>query len=71
MSHKCPVDACQAQLPHEILMCRTHWFMVPKPLRDRLWVAWRKYQRGVDVKVYLAVRQECADAVNRRLQEAR
>jgi hypothetical protein len=23
-----------------MLMCRAHWFMVPKPLRDDVWAAW-------------------------------
>jgi hypothetical protein len=23
-----------------MLMCRPHWFMVPKPLRDAVWNAW-------------------------------
>jgi hypothetical protein len=24
-----------------MLMCRPHWYMVPKPQRDAVWDAWR------------------------------
>ena len=30
-------------MPPEMLMCRKHWFMVPKTLRDAVW---RTYRRG-------------------------
>jgi hypothetical protein len=23
-----------------MLMCRPHWYMVPRPLRDAVWAAW-------------------------------
>ncbi|MCA8949329.1 MAG: hypothetical protein KDE27_07490 [Planctomycetes bacterium] len=27
-----------------MLMCRRHWFMVPKPIRDRVWLHYRAGQ---------------------------
>lgn len=33
----CPVKNCHAlRWPNEVL-CKTHWWMVPKDLRDKIW----------------------------------
>jgi hypothetical protein len=37
----CHAIDCPLQVPVEMLMCRRHWFMVPKPLRDEVWAAYR------------------------------
>lgn len=44
MSHTCHAVDCGAKVPPEMLMCRLHWFMVPKPLRDRVWQTYRAGQ---------------------------
>lgn len=36
--HPCPVPGCQAEV--EAFMCRKHWSVTAKSLRDRLWRAW-------------------------------
>lgn len=41
--HECPVEGCTKQLPSHILMCKPHWFSVPKDLRDAVYAA---YQGG-------------------------
>jgi hypothetical protein len=33
-----------ASVPPEMLMCRKHWYMVPKPIRDRVWAEYRHGQ---------------------------
>jgi hypothetical protein len=38
---RCPVRGCRAQLDPSRLMCRDHWYLVPKPLRDQVWATWR------------------------------
>ena len=43
MSHRCHATGCEAAVPPEMLMCRHHWFMVPKLARDRVW---RTYRQG-------------------------
>lgn len=40
MSHRCPANGCTRTVSPAMLMCRPHWYMVPKPLRDAVWNAW-------------------------------
>lgn len=37
----CPVTGCDEQIDPSRLMCRRHWYLVPKLLRDRVWATWR------------------------------
>lgn len=41
MSHECPKVGCMLTVPDHQLMCRTHWFMVPKALRSRVWETYK------------------------------
>lgn len=41
---KCPVIGCTNQRSHDQLLCRGHWFSVPKELRDRIWNLYRSAQ---------------------------
>lgn len=41
MSHECPGKGCTITVPTSQLACRNHWFSLPKPLRDRIWSAYR------------------------------
>ncbi|HEV2185919.1 MAG TPA: hypothetical protein VGR70_01850 [Stellaceae bacterium] len=43
MTHHCHALHCEEEVPPQMLMCRRHWFLVPKPLRQEVW---RLYQRG-------------------------
>jgi hypothetical protein len=43
MAHTCHARNCNAKVPRSMLMCRRHWFMVPKFLRDEVW---RTYVHG-------------------------
>lgn len=40
MTHTCPGPGCKRRVPSHMLMCRTHWYQVPKPLRNRVYRAW-------------------------------
>ena len=42
--HHCHARGCMVATRPEMLMCRRHWFMVPKPLRDRVWATYRPGQ---------------------------
>lgn len=46
MSHVCHALKCNVPVPPEMLMCRKHWFMVPKNLRDEVW---RTYRQGQEI----------------------
>ena len=37
MSHTCHAIDCTKKVPPKMLMCRRHWYMVDKPLRDKVW----------------------------------
>jgi hypothetical protein len=40
-SHLCPVNGCRQHVSPDRLMCRLHWYQVPKRLRDIVWITWR------------------------------
>lgn len=44
MSHRCHANGCEKEVPPKMLCCRRHWFMIPKPLRDRVWATYRSGQ---------------------------
>lgn len=44
MAHRCHAIGCGAAVKPEMLMCRRHWFTVPKVLRDRVWATYRDGQ---------------------------
>jgi hypothetical protein len=41
---RCPIQRCSCQIDPSRLMCRRHWYMVPKDMRDRVWATWRSGQ---------------------------
>lgn len=65
MSHRCHATRCDAEVPPAMLMCKRHWFMVPKPLRQEVW---RLYRKGQEVdknpsREYLAAADAAIQAV--------
>jgi hypothetical protein len=40
-THRCPAGGCRVKVPATRLMCREHWYQVPRPLRDAVWATWR------------------------------
>jgi hypothetical protein len=40
----CPVPGCGEQIDPSRLMCRRHWYLVPKHVRDLVWSTWRSGQ---------------------------
>jgi hypothetical protein len=38
---RCPVPGCGEEIDQTRLMCRRHWYLVPRPLRDETWRTWR------------------------------
>jgi transcriptional regulator with XRE-family HTH domain len=65
--HHCHWPGCNTQVPPAMWGCRTHWFKLPKALRDRIWAT---YAPGQEVDMtpsaeYLQV----ADDVQRWIRE--
>lgn len=55
--HHCHWPGCLAQVPPAMWGCKTHWFKLPKTLRDEVW---RTYRAGQEQDLrpsadYLAV----------------
>lgn len=63
IEHKCPATTeCGVMLPQHILMCKPHWYKVPKFLRDEVYRTWNR-GKPKDWDEYLKVRQQAIDAV--------
>jgi hypothetical protein len=65
MAHTCHAKGCPVPVPPKLLMCRKHWYMVPKPLRDAVWAEYRPGQE-IDKQpsmAYLHVMRAAIDAV--------
>ena len=41
----CAVASCGERVRPGQLMCKPHWFSLPKALRDDVWRTWRRVQR--------------------------
>ncbi|MGL5935872.1 MAG: hypothetical protein ACRCZI_09660 [Cetobacterium sp.] len=65
MKHTCHADGCELAVPPKMLMCRRHWYMVPKHLRDDVWDTYEpgQEQRMDPTEEYLAAAQAAIDAV--------
>ena len=35
---------CKTPVPPKMFMCRSHWFRLPKPMRDAVWSVYRPGQ---------------------------
>lgn len=42
--HRCCAVSCAKIVRDEYLMCRAHWYMVPQPIRARVFAAYRPEQ---------------------------
>lgn len=64
-THTCHAINCTQAVPPRLFMCRRHWYMVPKPLRDALWAAYVPGQerRKDPTPEYLDAAMVCVAAV--------
>lgn len=46
--HRCRATGCQRRVPAHLLMCVTHWRLVPAPTQRQVLEAWRGYRRHRD-----------------------
>lgn len=47
MKHKCKAIGCQAMIPDTLLMCSTHWRMVPRGLREDVLAKWKAFRKAM------------------------
>lgn len=43
-AHTCHARGCDVHVKPEMLLCKKHWFMVPKKIRDAVWANYRAGQ---------------------------
>jgi len=58
--HKCHFPTCKIEVPPKMWGCKTHWYKLPKRLRDAIWAT---YVPGQEIRKdpsseYLAVADE-------------
>jgi hypothetical protein len=46
--NECPVDGCDNGRQTNQLMCKKHWYMVPRELRNEVWAAAKKMWRDLE-----------------------
>lgn len=47
-THKCATIGCNKQVKTDLLMCRAHWALLPRPLQMSISIFYRKVKRGED-----------------------
>jgi hypothetical protein len=53
----CLVPGCGDRIDLSHLMCREDWYLVPKPVRDRVWLTWHSGYGVVSREHRAAVRE--------------
>lgn len=66
LTHECPATACTREIRIDMLMCRSHWYMVPPPLRNAVWAAWQE-GAGAGTAAHNAALRAAIKAVNDKL----
>jgi hypothetical protein len=58
--HHCHWPGCDAQVPLAKWGCKTHWFRLPKHLRENIWGAFEPGQEenGTSSRAYIAAARE-------------
>ena len=69
----CDAPGCDTQVRRGILMCRSHWFQVPKPLRDAISQTWAAGQirawsaNCIEARSFLATKAAKASTIAARI----
>lgn len=69
----CDAPGCRTLVRRGILMCRHHWFQVPKPLREAISQTWAAGQiqawsaNCLEARSFLATKSATASAIAARI----
>jgi hypothetical protein len=44
IKHTCHWPGCGVEVPPKLWGCKSHWFKLPKQLRDKIWATYRSGQ---------------------------
>jgi hypothetical protein len=72
MSHRCHWPHCPREVPPKKWGCRSHWFALPKHLRDEIW---RTYRPGQEIsktpsKEHLEAARAVQEWINAAMEDA-
>lgn len=70
-NHTCHWPTCNKLCPPALWGCRDHWFLIPLPLRNRIW---RAYRAGQEIdkqpsREYVQVAREIQEWIAEYLKE--
>lgn len=67
-AHVCHAIDCNVPVPPKMLMCRKHWFMVPRDLQRRVWDTYVPGQelRKDPTDEYMEAQRAAVDAVAKK-----
>lgn len=68
-AHTCHADGCPVVVPRKMFMCRRHWYMLPKVMRNEVLAAYTPGQESDWGKVterYLDVTLACINFIAQR-----
>lgn len=68
--HKCAAEGCDKRVKVEFLMCLRHWSLVPAPLKQQVYAAFRDWQRGAETIEERKGQADALRAVQRLAVEA-
>lgn len=81
--HYCHWPKCKIEVLPKMWGCRTHWFILPKYLRDRIWATYvpgqeidktpsREYMNVIrDIREYIAEKYPNVKSVNLKVETAK
>lgn len=61
MRNRCGALRCSKRIKPDYLMCGPHWAMVPKPIKDEVWAAYRAGNRDASLEAYMKATMAVAE----------
>jgi len=68
MSHTCHAIGCNIQVPPKMFMCKSHWFALPKSMRDEIWKHYMPGQENskTPTSEYINIATKCIDYIREK-----
>lgn len=65
-THQCPVNGCSVVIAKTFAMCRRHWRLVPGPLQEAVWTA---YRNAPETPAHFAALKAATEAVDKIIEQ--
>ncbi|KKM11194.1 hypothetical protein LCGC14_1721190 [marine sediment metagenome] len=60
-ANRCAAFKCGARIAPTFLMCPRHWAMVPGPIKEKVWTAYRAHDRDASLTACLEATKAIVD----------